>query len=305
MTQQTVAPEATRANETTHRTHAPHRRRQLDTPWWRKALKYLALTLFAVFWVGVPIWLVLVNSFKTEGEAALLSLSLPTEWSLVENYTAVFTRGNYLAGLRNSLLVAVPTVFVVLLLGSMASWAYARSGRRSTQVFFYITSLSILLPPAVIPTIFLLDQIGLDGTTTGYALMMMGSRMGLVVFLTTGFVRGLPIELEEAAAIDGATRLRTYFSVLLPMLRSILLVGGVLIVIVVWNDFFFAQLMLKSSANATLPLTLYSFASTSISGLRWNLVFAHLVMTSAPLVILYLLAQRRILAGLTEGGLKG
>ncbi len=282
-----------------------HRRRRVDRAWWRSPVKYTLLTLFGVAWVGVPIWLVLVNSFKTEGEAALLSLALPTQWSLVENYTAVFTRGNYLAGLRNSLLVAVPTVVVVLLLGSLASWAYARTRRRSTQVFFYVTALSILLPPAVIPTIFLLDTIGLDGSTAGYALMMMGSRMGLVVFLTTGFVRGLPIELEEAAAIDGASRLRTFFSVMLPMLRSILLVGGVLIVIVVWNDFFFAQLMLKSSANATLPLTLYSFASTSISGLRWNLVFAHLVMTSAPLVLLYLLAQRRILAGLTEGGLKG
>lgn len=282
-----------------------HRTRRVVRPWWRSLIKYGLLTLFALVWMAVPVWLIVVNSFKTEGEAALLSLALPTDWAIVENYTAVFVQGNYLAGLRNSLVVAVPTVVVVLLLGSMASWAYARSRRRSTQVFFYITSLSILLPPAVIPTVFLLDTVGLDGTTGGYALMMMGARMGLVVFLTTGFVRGLPIELEEAAAIDGASRIRTFFSVILPMLRSILLVGGVLIVIVVWNDLFFAQLMLKGSANATLPVTLYAFASASVSGLRWNLVFAHLVMTSAPLVILYLIAQRRILSGLTEGGLKG
>jgi raffinose/stachyose/melibiose transport system permease protein len=253
----------------------------------------------------VPVWMILVNSWKTEGEAAQLSLALPETWALVENYTAVFVSGNYLVGLRNSLLVAVPTVIVVLLVGSLAAWGYARSRRRSLQVWFYITSLSILLPPAVIPTIFILRTMELDGSLTGYALMMMGTRMGLVVFLTTGFVRGLPPELEEAAAIDGASRLRTYVSVLLPMLRSILLVGAVLIVIVVWNDFFFGQLLLKTSANATLPLTLYSFASASVAGLRWNLVFAHLVMTSAPLVIVYLLAQRRILAGLTEGGLKG
>ena len=271
---------------------------------WRTVLKYVLLTAFAVPWVLVPVWLIVVNSFKTEGEAALLSLNLPTTWALVENYAAVIVQGNYFAGLRNSLLVTVPTVFVVLLLGSLASWGYARSRRRNAQVFFYITSLSILLPPAVIPTIFLLNSIGLDGTLAGYALMMMGTRIGLVVFLTTGFVRGLPIELEEAAAIDGASRLRTYFSVLLPMLRSILLVGAVLIVIVVWNDFFFGQLLLKTSANATLPLALYSFASASVSGLSWNLVFAHLVLTSAPLVIMYLIAQRRVLAGLTEGGLK-
>lgn len=249
--------------------------------------------------------MILVNSFKTEGEAAQLSLALPETWAIVENYTAVFVTGNYLVGLRNSLLVAVPTVLVILLLGSLAAWGYARSRRIPLQVFFYITSLSILLPPAVIPTIFILRGMELDGSILGYALMMMGTKMGLVVFLTTGFVRSLPVELEEAAAIDGASRMRTYFSVLLPMMRSILLVGAVLIVIVVWNDFFFGQLLLKTSANATLPLTLYTFASASVSGLRWNLVFAHLVMTSLPLVIVYLLAQRRILAGLTEGGLKG
>lgn len=272
---------------------------------WQGVLRYSLLTLFALPWVGVPIWLILVNSFKTEGEAALLSLSLPSDWAMVDNYKAVIVDGNYLTGLRNSLLVAVPTVLVVLFLGSLASWAYARSTSRSTQVFFYLTSLSILLPPAIIPTIYLLNSLQLDGSIAGYALMMMGTRMGLVVFLTTGFVRGLPVELEEAAAIDGASRIRTYFSVLLPILRPILLTGGVLMVIVVWNDFFFGQLLLKTSANATLPLTLYAFASASVSGLSWNLVFAHLVMTSAPLVLLYLVAQRQILSGLTEGGLKG
>ncbi len=281
-----------------HRTHRVARR-------WKRLLKYSLLSLFAIPWLVVPIWLILVNSFKPEGEAALLSLSLPSKWAIVENYTAVVVRGNYLTGLRNSLFVAVPTVIVVLFLGSLASWAYARSKSRSSQVFFYITSLSILLPPAIIPTIYLLKSLQLDGTIVGYALMMMGTRMGLVVFLTTGFVRGLPTELEEAAAIDGASRIRTYFSVLLPILRPILLTGAVLMVIVVWNDFFFGQLLLKGSANATLPLTLYAFASASISGLNWNLVFAHLVMTSAPLVVIYLVAQRQILSGLTEGGLKG
>lgn len=271
----------------------------------RAVVKYVLLSLFAVPWIVVPVWMILVNSFKTEGEAALLSLGLPSDWAIVENYRAVIEDGNYLTGLRNSLLVAVPTVIVVLFFGSLASWAYARSPRRSTQVFFYVTSLSILLPPAIIPTIYLLRVLDLDGGIPGYALMMMGTRMGLVVFLTTGFVRGLPLDLEEAAAIDGASRLRTYFSVLLPLLRPILLAGAVLMVIVVWNDFFFGQLLLRTSANATLPLTLYSFASASISGLSWNLVFAHLVMSSAPLVIVYLLAQRQILSGLTEGSIKG
>jgi len=269
------------------------------------ALKYLAITLFALPWVVIPLWLMIVNSLKTASEASDLNLGLPTDWSAVENYTAVFVTGNYLTGLANSLLVAVPTIAVVLLFGSMAAWAYARSTKKSFQVFFYITSLSILLPPAVIPTIYLLSSLNLDGSVVGYALMMMGTRMGLIVFLTTGFVRGIPIELEEAASIDGASRLRIYFSIMLPLLKPTLFVGGILLVIQVWNDFFFALLLLKTSANATLPLTLYSFASASTTTLNWNLVFAHVIMTSLPLVIVYLVAQRRVLAGLTEGGIKG
>lgn len=267
--------------------------------------KYMILGLFALPWVLAPLWLLLVNSFKTAGEAAELSLALPRKWALLENYAAVFETGNYLVGLKNSLLVAIPTILVVLLLGSMAAWAYARSARRSTQVFFFITSLSILLPPAVIPTVYILTFLNLSGSIAGYALMMMGTKLGIVVFLTTGFVRALPLELEEAAAIDGASRIRIFLSIMLPLLRPVLFVGGVLLVIQVWNDFFFGVLLLQTSANATLPLTLFSFASSGQYGLNWNLVFAHVVMTSLPLVIVYLLAQRQVLAGLTEGGLKG
>jgi raffinose/stachyose/melibiose transport system permease protein len=283
-------------------TAASARRRMVRMP---GILKYSLIALFAVPWVGVPLWLMVVNSFKTQGEAAELSLALPEQWAIVENFSAVITQGNYLTGLRNSLLVAVPTIIVVLLLGSAAAWAYARTTSRSFQFFFYVTSLSILLPPAVIPTIYVLTTLQLDGSVAGYALMMMGTRMGLVVFLITGFVRSLPLELEEAAAIDGASRLRIFFSLMLPLLRPVLFVGGVLLVITVWNDFFFGVLLLKTSANATLPLTLYSFASASTTSLRWNLVFAHVIMTSLPLVITYLLAQRQVLAGRSEGGLKG
>ncbi|XVU27889.1 carbohydrate ABC transporter permease [Actinoplanes sp. CA-054009] len=268
-------------------------------------IKYGLLSLFAIPWAVLPLWLMLVNSVKREGEAALLSISLPKDWAFLDNYTAVIEDGDYFTGLRNSLLVAVPTVLVVILLGSLAAWGYARSAKRRSQLFFYISALSILLPPAVIPTIYLLTTLHLDGTLWGYSLMVIGTRLGSVIFLTTGFIRGMPVELEEAAEIDGASRIRTFFSVMLPLLRPILFVSGVLLLINIWNDFFFALLLLRGSENATLPLTLYSFASSSFVGIKWNLVFAHVVMTSLPLLLTYLVAQRQVLAGLTEGGLKG
>lgn len=272
---------------------------------WGEALRITVLALFSIPWVVVPLWLMVVSSFKTEGDAARLTLALPETWSAIENYTAVFVQGNYLTGLKNSLLVTVPTLFAVLLLGALAAWAYGRSQRRSFQVFYYITALSILLPPAVIPTIFLLSAIGLDGSLFGYALMTTASKLGLIVFLTTGFVRAFPPDLEEAASIDGASRTRIFFSIMVPLLRPVLFVGAVLTIIQVWNDFFFALLLLQTQANATLPMTLFAFASTSSDTLRWNLVFAHVVMSSIPLLIMYFFAQKKVLSGLTEGSLKG
>lgn len=268
-------------------------------------IRYFLLALFAVPWVLVPLWLLVVNSFKTERAAADLTLALPEEWRLLENYAAVFADGNYLTGLRNSLLVAIPTIAAVLILGAMAAWAYARSRSMTLQSLYYLSALSILLPPAVIPTIFVLTTLGIDGSLAGYALMMIGTKMGLFVFLATGFVKGIPMEIEESAAIDGASRVRTFFQILLPLLRPVMFVGAVLLIIAVWNDLFFAQLLLRGPDNATLPVALFSFASASMNIIRWNEVFAHVVLSSLPLVIVYIIAQRQVLAGLTEGGVKG
>jgi raffinose/stachyose/melibiose transport system permease protein len=168
--------------------------------------------------------------------------------------------------------------------------------------------LSILLPPALLPTIFLLDHIGIGRSTIGYILVTIATRIGVIVFLVTGFIKAMPADLEEAAAIDGASRWRVYRHVILPLITPILFVGSVLLMIGVWNEFFFASFLLPGPDQATLPLALYRFSAEAVGGfvaMRWNLVFAHIVMTSLPLILVYLLAQRRVLAGLTEGGVKG
>ncbi len=280
-------------------------REQRQSNRWRERMRYLALSIFALPWLVVPLWLLVVNSFKTEREAADLTLRLPTEWQIVENYTAAFEDGNYLTGLRNSLLVALPTIACVLILGAMAAWIYARSSSMTLQTLYYLSALSILLPPAVIPTIFVLNALQLDGSIAGYSLMMIGTRLGLFIFLATGFVKGIPLEIEESAAIDGASRVRIFVQILLPLLRPVMFVGGVLLIIAVWNDLFFAQLLLRGPANATLPVSLFSFASASMNIIRWNEVFAHVILSSLPLVIVYVFAQRQVISGLTEGGLKG
>lgn len=269
------------------------------------ALRILALTVFAVPWVLLPMWMVVVNAFKTEGEASTLSAGWPSEWAAGDNFAVVFQDGHYLTGLRNSALVSLPTIAVILLLGSMAAWSYARSPSRSLRFTYYASILSIVLPPAIIPTIFVLQNLELDGGRIGYMLTVIGTRMGLVIFLATGFVRTLPPDMEEAAVIDGASHWQVYRHIIVPMLSPVLFVAGVILIINVWNDFFYALFLLPDQDASTLPLTLYQFASNSMNTIRWNLVFAHVLLTSLPLLVAYVVLQRRVIAGLTEGGVKG
>ena len=192
--------------------------------------RYAGLTIFAIPWIVVPIWLVLVNSFKQAGEAASLDLSLPSVWSFVDNYTTVLVQGNYSRALANSLLISVPTIFSVVLIGAAAAWGFGRSRSKLMQFGYYVIALSILIPPSLIPTIYLLRDLSLDGTTLGYILVLVGTRMGVVVFLATGFVRATPTDIEDAACMDGArSATDILFLIMLPLLAPVLFVGSVIL----------------------------------------------------------------------------
>ena len=206
--------------------------------------RYAGLGIFAIPWIVVPIWLVLVNSFKQAGEAAALDLGLPSVWSLVDNYATVLVQGNYPRALTNSLLVSIPTILAVVLIGAAAAWGFGRSRSKVMQFGYYVIALSILIPPSLIPTIYVLRDLHLDGTTLGYILVLVGTRMGVVVFLATGFVRATPTDIEDAACMDGANRLQIFFLIMLPLLAPVVFVGSVILLITVWGDFFFATFLL-------------------------------------------------------------
>jgi raffinose/stachyose/melibiose transport system permease protein len=270
-------------------------------------VKYALLTLFAIPWVILPLWLMIVNSFKPLGEASSLSISMPKQWAVVENYTEVIERGNYSTALGNSLLITLPTILLVLLLGSLAAWSYGRSQSKVLRVTYYIIMLTLLLPPALLPTIYLLQGMNLDGTRIGYLLVTIATRLGGIIFLSTGFIRTLPVDFEEAALIDGASKLQVYWYMILPLMAPVLFVGAILLTIGVWNEFFFASFLMPRSELVTLPLALYRFSTTGaqFAAMNWHLIFAHVVLTSLPILIVYIFGQGRIIAGLTAGGVKG
>lgn len=263
-----------------------------------------ALWLAVVLLIGMPFYLALVTASKTGEQAKLVSLDLPQPFVLWENLTRVVTDGNGVGGLLNSVFITVPAIVLTLLFGAMAAWVFARGKTRSVQALYYLAVAGILLPPSIITTIRVLQATGLYGGPVGLILFYCGAYMGIAIFLMTGFVKAIPYSLEEAAQLDGAGTLRVFWHIIVPSLRPVLLTSGVFLALGIWNDFFYAYFLLPDPANATLPLGLFNFASANQYELNWNLIFAHAVFTSLPLLILFMFAQRRIISGFLGGGVK-
>ena len=262
------------------------------------------MVFVALLIVGVPLWLVVVNSFKTQAEAAQLSLGLPRIWHALTNYGDVFENSRYLRSFKNSIIVTLASELLLFLICIPAAWAFARSSSRVTKLLYPLVIVGVVLPPAVVPTAFLMRLISLQGTIPALVMFTVGTRMSLVVFLLTGFARGLPRELEEAAFVEGASKLRTLWSVIMPMMWPVLWAAFVIVTVLIWNDFY-GPLFLLSSQNATLPMGLYSLSSGVAKATAWNTVFAHVVLVSLPLIVVYIVAQRKIVEGVTQGAIKG
>lgn len=254
--------------------------------------------------IGAPIYLLVITSFKELVESQQLSFALPSALAIWQNYSAVFVEGRYLEGLVNSVLVTAPSIVVSIILGSAAAWVFARSSRRWSKIAYYFAISGILLPPAIITTILVLRQIGLLNTQIGLIGLYVGFSFPITVFLITGFIKTIPVELEEAARIDGASNLRMFWSVLLPLLRPVIWTTSILLALSLWNDFFYAFFILGGPEQSTLPLNLYDVATVTIYRKTWNLIFASIVLTSLPLIVLFLTAQRRIISGITSGAVK-
>jgi raffinose/stachyose/melibiose transport system permease protein len=264
-------------------------------------VKYGIVSAFACGAVLLPLWILLVNSAKTQGEAADLGLGLPSKWAIVDNYSKVFHEGEVLQGLGNTLIVTVPSTIATLLLGSFAAWVFARGRSRTLAWLYYVSIVGILVPPTIIGSVLVLQWIGLLGTYLGLILFYIGTFLSFAIFFITGFIKTIPYELEEAARIDGASPLRIFRKIILPLLGPILATMFIICVLFMWNDFFYPFYVLTHPHQRTLMLGLYNFVSGDLYEIRWNLAFADVVSVSLPLVLIYFVAQRRVLAGLMSG----
>lgn len=263
----------------------------------------LAVVAITALLLGVPFWLVVVTAGKNQAEALNPNLALPSQWQLLENFATVFSEGRMLAGFFGSLLIMVPAVVGVLILGSLAAWVLARRAERWMAVLYTLAISGVVLPPAVVTIVLLLRQLGLAGTVPGMVGVYMGMYLSTAIFLITGFVRTIPVELEEAARVDGAKPLRIFFTIILPLLVPVLATTTIMLCLYIWNDVFYALFVIGGRVD-TLPLNLFQVASAGLYLNNWHLIFAFIILMSLPLLITFILAQRRIVSGITGGAVK-
>ena len=268
-------------------------------------VRELGLMLLAALW-WIPFYLLVVVAFKSGAEVLSSPFALPRGLDL-ENFTSAWQGSSGVGlgpALANSAIIAGGSVLALIAVGSVSAYVIARQGPRLSGFLYLTFVLGIVLPTqlGIVPIYVTLRKVGLLGTSGGAILLYTGLLLPLSVFLYSGFVRALPRDYEDAAFIDGASRLQAFTRIVFPLLRGITSTVAVLASLIVWNDFF-TQLVFFGGGvnNRTLPVAIYSFVGEYES--QWNVVFAAVAIALAPVLGFYLFAQRNLIRGLTAGGI--
>jgi raffinose/stachyose/melibiose transport system permease protein len=274
-----------------------------NTAWrWGGGIVAIALALFVFV---VPFLFIVFTAGKTQAEAAALRFSWPTEWHLFENIVTVLQNRDYLLvrAFVNSTVLTVVAVAIMVVLGAMVGYVLQRRRSRWNPIVNALVLAGLIIPPAVVPTIWTLQGIGLFKTLAGLIAVHVAFGLSFCILLFRAFVATIPRELDEAAIIDGAGSVKLFFRVVLPLLRSVIVTVIVVQAVFVFSDFTYALYFLPGDDNATVQLTTFNYISQSVSA--FNLLFADVLLITVPPLIMYILFQRQIVAGMTSGAVKG
>ena len=260
--------------------------------------------LCSIFWL-MPLILIFINSFKPYNDMIQDFLALPKSWSL-DMYIETWTKFKFPLLIGNTLLYTVTTVIMITLLAPMAAYKLARTKSRLSSVCFVLIIMPMMVPfqSYMITLTRLVANVDLTGKRLGQILVSTGLCMPLAVYMIHGFVKNVPIELEECACIDGAGKVRTYFSIVLPLLKPILTTVIVLDTLATWNDIITNQLIVGGNASAmNIQNALYMQFSAQTSD--WEHALPGIVMSMIPSLIFFIVMQKHIVGGITAGAVKG
>lgn len=251
-----------------------------------------------------PIYMVLINSFKTQGQMFESFLSLPTSLSF-ENYAAAFKQINLLNSAVNSVTVSALGIAGIVICAALAGYKLSRTEGRVSGVIFFLFIASMLVPfhSIMIPLTRMAKTLSVQGTTYGLAVIYIGLGVNMAIFLYHGFVKSIPRELEEAASIDGCGEFQTFFRIIFPLLLPITVTIAILNFLWIWNDFLLPLLMLTNADRYTLILSTNMLFGEYNK--EWSLILAALVLTAIPVILIYAFFQKFIMHGIAEGAIKG
>jgi raffinose/stachyose/melibiose transport system permease protein len=262
---------------------------------------YAVLTILALI-VLVPFILVLLNSFKDISESSVVNLSLPKRL-LFSNYSDVFEKADIFRAMKNGIIESVISVIAVVLFSSMAAFVIIRRETKVNKFLYTFFVIGLIAPFAIVPAMKVLQFWNIMGTYTGIIAVFVSVNIPFSVFLYAGFIKGIPRELDESAVLDGAKPLTLFFRIIFPLLQPVIATSTVLVFMNCWNDFTFNLYFMPSADMWNMPLTIFSFMS--MYSTSWNLVCADIMLTILPILIVYLFAQKYIIAGMTSGAVKG
>ena len=255
----------------------------------------------------LPIVVVLMNSFKKKSYISLEPFQLPNETTLtgLDNYTAAIDQYGFLDAVGWTVFITVGSVLVILICTSMCAWYITRVKTRVTKAIYILCVFSMVVPfQMVMFTLSLVtDRLGL-GTPWGLIIIYLGFGAGLAVFMFCGFVKSIPIEIEEAAMIDGCSPIRTFFSVVLPIMKPTYISVGILETMWIWNDFLLPYLTLDLKKYKTISIVI-QYMKGSYGRVDMGAIMAALIMAVIPVSVFYLSCQKYIIKGVAAGAVKG
>jgi len=261
------------------------------------------LTLFALA-IIVPTSIVVLGTFKTDLEIYTQPLALPKSFNL-DNFRTLFANGQMIAPFRNSVIVSIFSVFFTLLFASMISFAISRSITISGKVLFLLFSLGLAIPGQIniVPIFTLFVELGLNNSLFGLVLVNIALTLPISVFIITAFFKDLPKEMFESAGLDGASHWRIYRSIAMPLSRPAVGATGIFLFVITWNDLLYPLMLINEASKKTLPLVLIDFKGEFATS--YSMLFTAIIVASIPMVVMYVVAQKSFIAGLTAGAVKG
>ena len=271
----------------------------------KNTLWFVGLTALSVLFLA-PIFIVVINSFKGQFFINDAPFSLPNKDTFVgiENYINGIKKTEFIGAFSRSLFITVTSVILIVLFSSMAAWYLTRKNDRLCKLIYYSLIFSMIVPFQMVMFTMskVANTIGLE-TPVGITVLYLGFGAGLSVFMFSGFVRSIPMELEEAAAIDGCGPIRTFFSVVLPILKPTAITVSILNAMWIWNDYLLPYLVIGNDYK-TIPIAV-QYLQGGYGSRDMGALMAMLVLSIIPIVLFYLFSQKQIIKGVIAGAVKG